>query len=389
MAVINGTNGDDTLVSIIDIPRPPGPFGLDVDFADVINGLDGNDSLTGGSTDDTLNGGTGDDTLRGQDGNDSLDGGRFGDDNLDGGDGNDILDGNGFGYSTLNGGSGDDTLYSGGIGRDILNGGDGNDLLYGDGLAIATLNGGDGNDTLVGYDGNDALNGGDGNDFYIVDTLFNIVIELADEGIDTVKSFDNRTLGANQENLVLAGRGTINGVGNNLSNVITGNNATNILQGAGGNDTLQGAGGNDTLDGGSGNDILYGDSILLSPPPGTSNGIDVLTGGIGADRFVLGGRDSLFAVRLYDDRNSLTSGLNDYALITDFQRGEDKIVLAGSASNYVLQDISLGSVQGTGIFFKESTNELIGLVQNVSANMLSLSSSNFNFVSTNLPPLSL
>ena len=43
----------------------------------------------------------------------------------------------------------------------------------------------------------------------------------------------SRTLGANQENLVLTGTAAINGTGNTLANAITGNAAANSLQGGG------------------------------------------------------------------------------------------------------------------------------------------------------------
>ena len=51
--------------------------------------------------------------------------------------------------------------------------------------------------------------------------------------------------------------------------------------------------------------------------------IDVLTGGSGADVFVLGDKRGLF----YDDRINGNSGLGDYARIQDFKSGVDKIQL--------------------------------------------------------------
>ncbi|MBF0309281.1 MAG: hypothetical protein HQL56_07115 [Magnetococcales bacterium] len=90
-------------------------------------GGEGNDTLTG--YDNTA------DILYGLDGNDSLSG-KDGDDLLDGGAGNDILDG-GWGRDTLIGGAGDDTLggVSGSLDANSWNntyrGGSGNDLLRG------------------------------------------------------------------------------------------------------------------------------------------------------------------------------------------------------------------------------------------------------------------
>jgi serralysin len=110
-----------------------------------------------------------------------------------------------------------------------------------------------------------------------------------------------RTLGANQENLVLTGTAELNGYGNNLDNKLTGNIAANVLNGGSGNDMISGGGGNDLLIGGAGKDIL--------------------TGGAGNDIF---------------DFNALAeTGLNIEAwdVITDFQRGSDKIDLATLDAN--------------------------------------------------------
>jgi serralysin len=59
------------------------------------------------------------------------------------------------------------------------------------------------------------------------------------------------------ENLTLVNVATaLNGVGNNLNNVITGNNFNNILSGGNGNDTLVGNLGRDTMTGGALDDIF-------------------------------------------------------------------------------------------------------------------------------------
>ena len=83
----------------------------------VINGTDGNDTLVGTGGDDVLSGRSGSDTLYGNGGNDTLDGNE-GADYLYGGSGNDILNG-GAGDDELIGGSGVDT-YDGGAGWDWL-----------------------------------------------------------------------------------------------------------------------------------------------------------------------------------------------------------------------------------------------------------------------------
>ncbi|MEO8389890.1 putative Ig domain-containing protein [Polaromonas sp.] len=105
-----------------------------------------------------------------------------------------------------------------------------------------------GNDLLDGQAGADRLIGGSGNDRYIVDAL-DIVVEKADEGMDTVFSAGNWTLGDNLENLTLTGHLTVNATGNSLANVLSGNSADNILSGGAGDDVyLFGFGsGHDTL----------------------------------------------------------------------------------------------------------------------------------------------
>ncbi|MGV2390509.1 MAG UNVERIFIED_CONTAM: hypothetical protein LVR29_26595 [Microcystis novacekii LVE1205-3] len=80
-----------------------------------IFGLNGNDSLTGGSLADTIYGGDDNDNFFGLGGDDVLNGGT-GDDFFDGGSGNDYAFGN-IGNDTLFGGSGND-FFDGGAGAD-------------------------------------------------------------------------------------------------------------------------------------------------------------------------------------------------------------------------------------------------------------------------------
>jgi len=110
-----------------------------------------------------------------------------------------------------------------------------------------TLNGLAGNDFLDGGTGVDTMNGDIGDDTYVVDDTGDIVTESSSTGgIDTVLSSVIRTLGANQENLVLTGTAAINGTGNTLNNVLTGNGANNTLNGSTGADTMTAGLGNDT-----------------------------------------------------------------------------------------------------------------------------------------------
>jgi len=152
--------------------------------------------------------------------------------------GNDILNGTGFIPDQVN--------YPGaGVG---LYGEAGNDTLTGTAY----------DDILAGGTGNDRMTGGLGNDTYKVDSTLDVVIELANQGTDTVKSEISYTLGANLENLNLVTFKHVNGTGNALANFIKAGAGNNVLSGGGGNDNLQGFAGNDILIGGAGNDVLKG-----------------------------------------------------------------------------------------------------------------------------------
>jgi len=151
-------------------------------------------------------------------------------------------------YNIIEGGAGNDPL-SGTALPDMMLGHGGND----------TLSGGDGDDVLDGGAGNDVMLGGAGNDTYVVDSVGDMVVELANGGTDTVQtSLNGYTLGENVENLVLTGSGNIHGVGNSLDNLMVGNAGDNLLQGRAGNDTLLGNSGSDTLNGGVGDDVMEG-----------------------------------------------------------------------------------------------------------------------------------
>lgn len=196
--------------------------------------------------------------------------------------GNNILNG-GLGADTMSGGKGNDTYYvdnSGDVVRE--NYGEGIDTVISSvnytmdanveiltltGAAVSavgneldntitgnasanTLSGGAGNDILNGATGADIMYGGAGNDTYYVDNAGDQVKENSGEGVDTVISAINYTIGANVENLVLSAKAVI-GVGNDSNNTITGTASNNILDGGAGNDNLIG---------GAGNDIYYVDS---------------------------------------------------------------------------------------------------------------------------------
>ena len=99
---------------------------------------------------------------------------------------------------------------------------------------------------------------------------------------------------------------------------------------------LWGTAASDVIIGGDGDDRLSG--VLSTGTTATAMGadqVDSLTGGLGADVFVLG--DNSRGV-FYDDRINSNLGTLDYATITDFTTGQDKLELRNgsyftSASN--------------------------------------------------------
>ncbi|MBF2027953.1 MAG: calcium-binding protein [Oscillatoriales cyanobacterium C42_A2020_001] len=358
---------------------------------DVINGLGGDDALNGLSGNDLLRGGAGSDILNGGTGDDTLDGG-IGADQMVGGAGNDVYMVDNVGDQVVElANEGSDWVKSS-IGYALTSNvenltltgtagaGTGNDLanLITGNAASNLLQGLAGNDTLDGGIGADSMVGGVGNDIYVVDNAGDQVFEFTSEGIDLVQSSVSYTLGSNVENLTLTGTDNLTGTGNTLNNVITGN---------AGNNALAGAGGNDTLLGGAGNDVLTGSTaaaVYKSPFPGalprltgqTTTEVDVLTGGAGADRFVLG-----------DAAGSYYVG-GGYAIISDFNAAEgDRVVLrnperdrislpfVGSIAPVGYQFQSVGGPNGpaTNILYN---NDLIATVQGTA----SLTPNNISYV---------
>ncbi|HSI60440.1 MAG TPA: calcium-binding protein [Ideonella sp.] len=249
---MNGSTGGAQWTTLAVLQNTAALAFTSANFADGLSptGFAPGQDKTGTAKAETLTGGDGDDTLAGLGGNDVIDGSYGGDDLGDGGDGNDRLYG-GNGNDTLQGGSGHDFM-AGADGNDSLLGGEGNDdgfgsfykgvIYQGQGLV-----GGDGNDTLDGGLGKDSLFGGKGDDVYRVDNVGDTVDETGGDGIDTVESTIDYTLGAAIEKLTLLGDEAIAAIGNAKANTLSGNAAANLLSGKGGADTLAGGLGADTF----------------------------------------------------------------------------------------------------------------------------------------------
>jgi hypothetical protein len=125
----------------------------------------------------------------------------------------------------------------------------------------------------------------------------------------------------------------------------------------------------DSLFGSESNDILVGST---TSQPNSFGEIDLFTGYQGADTFVLGNAKSIFYTG---------TGVNDYALIQDFNAQQGDIIqLKGSSDSYILNGISNGQVTGTGIFLASNSAELIGIINGVEPQDFLLSQSSFQYV---------
>jgi Ca2+-binding RTX toxin-like protein len=285
-----------------------------------VNAYGGNDRVTARNSgvfttaNAVLNGGSGDDFLQAL--NRSTNGNAFA--NLDGEDGNDTLlsesfSTNGNADTTLKGGSGNDELVAknrsvNGSASVFLDGGAGDDKITAEnfsdgGTARAELFGRDGNDTLLAFNDQisgtavSILRGGRGDDTYIIDSLNDIVIELAGQGIDTVRTTVQRyELPPHIENLIADARGQ-QLIGNASANRITGSAV------------------NDVLDGGSGDDFLIG-----------GGGFDFMEGGAGNDRYLVDANDTIVE-EANQGRDEVLTSLGSYTLLENFE------ILTGTSRN--------------------------------------------------------
>lgn len=338
---------------------------------DNCNGGRGNDRVDGGADGDTITGGAGDDFLTGGTGDDSIDGGA-GNDRINGGSGNDSINAS-SGNDRINAGAGNDNI-NGGSGSDAILGGSGNDIAAG-GSGDDRIDGGDGNDIVDGGRGDDRMSGGRGDDVLTWRDGEGSDLISGDDGIDTVAvegaltRGDNFVLGKDAQGRVSFNRPTIDGqaVGQFTLTVTT--SETFNVSGAGGNDTFvvndlsntdvtsilfNGGEGNDTLDarntsvrvvatGGNGDDVLTGGTGTIQIPAGTGTATvgDSLTGGGGRDRFQFANDPFAGGVG--------TANVNRPDLITDYEIGQDQIVLNRQTSginNLSFQKGNAGQLSG-------------------------------------------
>ena len=121
-----------------------------------------------------------------------------------------------------------------------------------------------------------------------------------------------------------------------------------------GSDTIVGTSADETICGVPASSTLWG-----------RNSIDTLTGGGGRDVFVLGSGTRVY----YDDGNAKTTGNKDYALITDFSSGVDKLQVA-SGFQHFHSKATLNGQAGFAVYadtnksggFDAKTDEMIAFV---------------------------
>lgn len=222
-------------------------------------------NATGNSLNNQLTGNNSANVLTGLDGDDWLDG-KGGADLMFGGAGNDsyVVAQSGDVVAELEG-AGSDTVRAsitwtlGDHLEHLVLTGSSNIRGYGNTQANS-LSGNTGNNLLDGGLGADLMAGGSGNDTYYIDDAGDQIVELADQGVDTIRSSVSRVLETNVENLVLTGTAAISGEGNALANVLSGNAAANTLLGGDGNDIINGGAGVDIMIGGNGNDLYTVDN---------------------------------------------------------------------------------------------------------------------------------
>ena len=320
-------------------------------LANVLKGTSGNNRLDGGAGADELRGGKGNDTYVVDDRGDV------------------IVEAVNYGTDTVE--SSVSYTLPANVENIVLTG-TGNINAGGNGLKN-TLTGNGGNNLLDGKAGADKMIGGNGNDTYLVDNVQDQVVEAAGEGLDTVESRISHTLAANVENLTLVGTGDINGGGNSLDNVIVGTSGANRLNGLAGADTMRGGSGNDTYVVDNTGDVVveianFGtdtvesaitytlganvENLVLTGTRainGTGNGLaNTLTGNGGANRLAGGaGRDVLTGGSGGDFFIFQAESTVD--LVTDFQDGTDRLVVAGLATDLDGLSFATGDADADGL----------------------------------------
>ena len=182
--------------------------------------------------------------------------------------------------------------------------------------AANSITGAEGDDTLYGG-GNDTLIGAGGIDIYVVNSTSDTIVDTG--GFNLVFSSVSYDLSSAQVSGVnyLLYNGTAGGL-------LKGNAANNYLWGAQGNDSISAGAGNDTLQAFAKNGGVIQNGNFET---------DVMTGGDGADTFVLGDSKGSFYLDSGKYYPGVTSSKSDasWCAITDFEIGKDQLILSKKA----------------------------------------------------------
>ncbi|KPW44116.1 Calcium binding hemolysin protein, partial [Pseudomonas syringae pv. berberidis] len=278
-ALLDGTDGNDTITGY--------------DTADTLLGLAGNDTLNGRNGNDLLDGGDGKDSLNGEAGDDSLLGGA-GNDTLSGGEGNDTLDG-GTGNDSLEGGKGSDTyIFRKGSGQDIVY-----NYAYNEStpnkLDVVRLEGLTAEEVSIRRESDDLViqirQTGEAlrvSSHFAVDQTYGYAInqlQFADGTVwDRAKITSALLIGTEGSDSIIGYATADELAGLEGDDVLNGRAGDDLLSGGEGRDTLNGEDGDDALLGGLGNDTLNGGAGNDTLDGGAGN--DSLEGGKGSDTYI-------------------------------------------------------------------------------------------------------
>jgi Ca2+-binding RTX toxin-like protein len=200
----------------------------------------------------------------------------------------------------------------------------------------------------------------EGDEFFLV-TLSNPVNAIINPELnigqiaitDTLTTLVTRTLPPTVENLALIGTNSINGTGNNSSNLITGNSGNNILNGRNGNDTLIG---------GAGNDTYYvdntGDRLLENANEGTDTVRSTITYTLGnnLENLILQGTGNINGTG-----NTLNNRITGNSGNNRLNGGDGNDTLIGAAGNDTLNggtgaDSMVGGL-GNDLYYVDNTGD--------------------------------
>ncbi len=217
------------------------------------------------------------------------------------------------------------------------------------------------NNVLTGNGAANVLTGGAGDDTYIVSTG-DTVMETANQGIDTVQSDVNFTLGANVENLILTGAAAINASGNTLNNVLTGNAGNNLLDGGAGADRMIG---------GLGDDIYVVDNVADIVVENVGDGNDTVqsyisfTSGGNVENVTLMGTDVINATG--DAGNNILTG-NSAANILTGGLGDDTYVVGAGDTIVEYANEGVDTVESSSIYTLDANVENLNLTGTAAIN---------------------